>query len=372
MAQPWRSIESTKTNCRHFRGDVPCGPHKETGTHCTDQNGVDCPHFDSVSGNILIIKLGAIGDVIRTTPILWRLKVDYPEARIWWLTYFPDVLSSQVDVVLPFTTQSLATLAAVQFDLLLNFDKDREACALASTLHSSAKKGFVLRDGVAHPADADAEMKFLTGIFDDLSRDNTKSYLEEIFEISGLTFSGERYILDSFASDGYSWKLPRGKKIIGLNTGCGGRWTTRLWPDRYWIALARKLKKAGYFPLLLGGEQEHARNRRLSRESGARYFGHFPLRQFINLVDQCDLIITAVTMAMHITVGLGKKIVLFNNIFNRHEFELYTLGEIIEPEAGCTCHYAPHCTNPEFTPMGCMKTLRVQTVLEACERLLAS
>ena len=74
--------------------------------------------------------------------------------------------------------------------------------------------------------------------------------------------------------------------------------------------------------LLLGGEQEHAKNMRLASASGAKYFGHYPLNKFINLVDQCDLVITAVTMAMHITIGLGKKIVLFNNIFNRHEFEM--------------------------------------------------
>jgi hypothetical protein len=42
-------------------------------------------------------------------------------------------------------------------------------------------------------------------------------------------------------------------KEIGLNTGCGGRWTSRLWPESYWISLAKRLKKAGYQPLLLGG-----------------------------------------------------------------------------------------------------------------------
>jgi len=372
MAHPWSSIASAKTNCRHFRGDIPCVPHKESGVHCIDDEGVDCTHYEPISANILIIKLGAIGDVIRTTPILHRLKADSPAARIWWLTNFPGVLPPQVDVVLPFTAQSAAILSAVRFDLVLNFDKDREACALAATLHSRRTKGFILRDGVPHPADGDAEGKFMTGLFDDISRENTKSYLQEIFEISGLVFAGEQYVLDSCTSDGYIWKLPKGKKIVGLNTGCGGRWTTRLWPDQHWIMLARKLKKVGHVPLLLGGEQEHARNRRLSRESGARYLGHFPLRQFINLVDQCDLVVTAVTMAMHITIGLGKKIVLFNNIFNRNEFELYGLGNVIEPEAGCTCYYAPRCTNPAFAPRSCMKTIRAQTVFESCERLLAS
>ncbi len=63
------------------------------------------------------------------------------------------------------------------------------------------------------------------------------------------------------------------------------------------------------------------------------------MKTFINLVSNMDLVVTAVTMAMHITLGLEKKIVLFNNIFNKNEFELYGLGEIIEPENKCTCFF---------------------------------
>jgi heptosyltransferase-2 len=119
-------------------------------------------------------------------------------------------------------------------------------------------------------------------------------------------------------------------------------------------------------PLLLGGEQEHAKNLRIAKRSGARYFGHFPLGQFIGLVNRCDLVVTSVTMALHIAVGLRKKVVLFNNIFNAREFELYGLGEILEPEFACDCYYSPTCPN------NCMQYIRVERVATACARLLAS
>jgi heptosyltransferase-2 len=372
MSIPWSALNNIRTECRHFRGDVPCKPHKQQGVHCVDEQGTACHHYERTSSNILIIKLGAIGDVIRTTPLLHRLKVLYPEARIWWLTLSPEVVPSLVDVILPFTPQSLASLAAAEFDHLFNLDKDREACALAATLSAKTKKGFTLRAGKPAPIDDAAVHKYMTGIFDDLSRANTKSYLQEIFELCGLEFSGEHYILDNHGNEGYAWKLPRQKMIVGLNTGCGGRWVTRLWPEKNWVALARRLKKAGYVPLLLGGEQEHARNLRLARQSGALYVGHFPLPQFINLVDQCNLVVTAVTMGMHIALGLNKKIVLFNNIFNKNEFELYGQGAIIEPESGCTCYYAPRCTNPDLAPKGCMEHIRVDSVFGAVRHLLTS
>ena len=37
-------------------------------------------------------------------------------------------------------------------------------------------------------------------------------------------------------------------------------------------------------------------------------------------MDQCDVVVSQVTMAMHIAIGLGKRLILMNNIFNRNEF----------------------------------------------------
>lgn len=358
-------LSDLKFDCRHFRGDIPCKPHKLHGVHCVEADGSDCSHYDPTEERILIIKLGAIGDVIRTTPLLHTLKATKPRAEIWWLTLTPDVLpKSGIDVILPYNAQSIATLRAVEFDTLYCLDKDKEACALTVQLAARVKKGYTLRDGKCVPIDAEAEHKYLTGIFDDLSKKNTKSYQEEIFEVCGFRFAGEKYIMPP--TGGYSWKLPAKKRIVGLNTGCGGRWTSRLWSDDNWISLAKKLKKAGFVPLLLGGEQEHAKNLKLAEQSNALYLGHFPLHQFISEVDRCELVVTAVTMAMHLAIGLEKKIVLFNNIFNKHEFELYGKGVILEPDFECDCFYSPTCPN------NCMQYLRVEKVFDSCMTLLRS
>src|SRR5690606_22996270 len=107
---------------------------------------------------------------------------------------------------------------------------------------------------------------------------------------------------DNHADKGFTWPdIDRSKTIIGLNTGCGDRWTTRSWPREYFAELAKQLLALGYEVLLLGGEQEDARNREIRDLSGAKYLGFFPLPQFINLIDQCHLIVTQVTMGMHLT-----------------------------------------------------------------------
>ena len=349
-------------DCRYFRGDIPCRYHKSEGVECAD-----CPYYDPIKEKILIIKLGAAGDVIRTTPILRKLKQEYPRAHISWLTRSPELVPADwVDEIFPFDVEHALLLQAGAYDIVYNLDKDLEACALADLVSAHDKKGFVLNseNNKCMPADKDAEHKFLTGVFDSVNKANEKSYPEELFEICGFEFNGEKYILNNFAEYASEWKINEKKPLVGLNTGCGGRWISRLWPEEYWIELAKRLKADGKGVLLLGGPDEHEKNLRIAKKSGASYLGHFPLQKFINLMDQCDLVVTAVTMALHIAIGLEKKIVLFNNIFNPNEFELYGLGEILQPEMDCDCFFSPVCPND------CMKTLRVETVFEACRRLL--
>jgi len=356
------AFKDIKIDCRQFKGDIPCKPHKQDGAHCIDEYGVVCKHYDPTNKKVLIIKLGAIGDVIRTTPILRKLKTVEPDSEIWWLTLSPEVIPKIVDVILPFSVQSLAVVQAFKFDLVFNLDKDKDACAICSTIPAQTKKGFTMSNGKCIPCDALAHHKYITGLFDDISKSNNKSYQQEIFEMCGYEFTSEEYIMPEF--ENYSWKLPRKKKIVGLNTGCGGRWTSRLWPEKNWIMLARRLIKAGFVPLFLGGEQEHKKNLMLAKQSGGLYLGHFPLQQFMSEVNHCDLVVTAVTMAMHIAIGLRKKVVLFNNIFNKNEFELYGRGEIIEPEFECDCYYSPECAN------NCMQYITVERTFNTVLSLL--
>ena len=128
--------------------------------------------------------------------------------------------------------------------------------------------------------------------------------------------------------------------------------------------LARRLKEQGLGVLMLGGEDEDAKNRRISEASGASYVGHFSLSRFISLMDRCDVVVTGVTMALHMAIGLSKPVILFNNIFNRNEFHLYGRGEILEPDVECLGCYRRTCETD------CMRRISAEQVVEACRRWL--
>ncbi|MBT2557055.1 glycosyltransferase family 9 protein [Hymenobacter sp. ISL-91] len=355
-------------DCRHFRGDLPCRPNKTNGYTCAD-----CPVYAPVTSRILIIKLGAIGDVIRTTPLLRRLRQERPGCFITWLTLTPAILPQHaIEEILKFDFASALQLQAREFDIVINLDKEKEACALLNTIKAPEKFGYALRpaDGVPWPVNELASHKYLTGVFDQLSLANTKPYVQEIFELCGFDFRGEEYVFDTHDDKGYDWsRLPTDAgPRIGLNTGCGDRWTTRLWSTEKWTTLITQLQAAGYAPVLLGGEAEDARNRELHAATGAAYLGTFPLPQFINLMHQMQGIVTQVTMGMHISIALQKPTILMNNIFNPHEFDLYGRGQLVQPNRPCVCFYRGTCK----LGTSCMEDLPAEKVFEAVKASVAN
>lgn len=354
-------MKHVKETCRFYRGHIPCRLHKQSRALCDS-----CDHFEGLKERIFIIKLGAIGDVIRTTPLLRKIKETHPHAEITWLTYSPEVLPVDwVDNRLDFSLQNILWLETQRFDWLINLDKDKEAIALAEKVHATKKSGFKMNAyGKCVPIGTDAEKhKWMTGLRDDLNKSNTLNYMEEIFAICGFLFAGEEYILP----------LPKELRprrcntdiiLVGLNTGCGARWPTRLWPESHWHDLAVALKEKGYKPVFLGGPQEEEKNMRLSALTGAEYLRTPSLDAFIKTVDGCDIIVSQVTMAMHVAIALKKHLVLMNNIFNRNEFHLYGRGVILEPQTPCRgCfkqNYDDRCVSK-----CCMDMISVSQVLDA-------
>lgn len=354
-----------KFDCKYFKGTVPCAPNKEKGEVCDT-----CKSYIPISKRILIIKLGATGDVIRTTPLVVKYRSLYPECHITWLTHSPDVLPPHaIDEILKFDFTSVYGILHSKYDIAINLDKEKEACALLADVRATEKYGYTWDNHHIALATPAAEEKLMTGLFDQVSRENKKHYLEEIFGICHLQFNDEPYLLNynPVLAERFQYirELAGSKEIVGLNTGCGARWKTRLWTKENWIELSRLLQEEGYFVLFLGGEAEDALNREMATASGACYPGHFSLPDFIALSSLCDLIVTQVSMMMHIATALQKKLVLVNNIFNRHEFYMYHRGIIVTPPNGCDCYYGTTCKREKC----CMEDITPALLMDAVHKL---
>ena len=113
---------------------------------------------------ILVIKLGysetldseitripSLGDVLRTTPILWALKEKYPSSSITWLVdrqAAPLLHGNRlIDRVLIWDEFVPFQLMKEKFDVLINLEKISGVCALADMVDAWVKYGFRF-DGV--------------------------------------------------------------------------------------------------------------------------------------------------------------------------------------------------------------------------------
>lgn len=192
-----------------------------------------------------------------------------------------------------------------------------------------------------------------------------KRYLK----ICAMKFNREPYLLNYnpklAAKFFYIKKRVDGKKNIGLNTGCGKRWQICLWTGKYWLELIKKLQLQGYFLLLLGGTDKDEINKKTTQQTGAFYPGGFSLQEFIALTCVCDTVLTAVSMIIHIAIGLKKPLVLFNNIFNRHELYLYDNDLIFEPTSGSDDFYGNTCSRVRH----CMKDIAPEVVYRAIHQV---
>lgn len=126
-----------KFDCRYFKGDKPC----RFGRAC-----FQCNHYMPSAMRILIIKLAAIGDVLRTTAILTGLKREYPESHITWLvneeSRFLLEGNPKVDRTLSYGLDSSLCLLVEGFDLVLSLDKAPAGASLAVLVKAGKKKGF--------------------------------------------------------------------------------------------------------------------------------------------------------------------------------------------------------------------------------------
>jgi ADP-heptose:LPS heptosyltransferase len=353
-------IKNLRFDCMHYVGDRPCRPHVESGYRCT------CIHFQEVKRRGVIIKLGAAGDVLRSTPLLRALDPFATGTKVLWITHSPELVAAEACEAVRPTAATLARIAAGKWDFCWNLDKDVEACAIAAATKANEYRGYTLRDGVPRPVDEAAWHKFATGIDDPYSRANKKNYVEEIFDIVGLPYRKEEYWLRSPALSAQaraSELLPKAG-AIGLNIGAGKRWPSRIWPAEYWIELIKLLKARGFAPVLLGGPEEVEMSARLVNETGCVASGVQSLEVFYAMIAQCQCVVTAVTMAMHLAIGARTPLVLLNNIFNPYEFELYGRGEIIGPPVPCDCYYSGVCR----TGRKCINEILPPSVFEAVLR----
>ncbi|MGB7217917.1 MAG: glycosyltransferase family 9 protein [Vicinamibacterales bacterium] len=354
-------------DCRFFLGDRPCVWHKQTGVLCT------CDRYDKIEERLLIVKLDAMGDVLRSTALLPPLAEVHPHAAITWITRKESVPLLQrnpyVTEVLELGPEALVHLQTRTFDRVINLDASKTSAALATAARSDRKDGFVLDErGYVQPTNEAARGWLEAGVFDDIKRQGRSTYQDRMADILGLGGRSHRYVFELSEAERARAKahlesigLDVRRPVIGLNTGAGGRWPLKQWREDGYVELVTRLgRRQGVQFLLLGGPAEQDRNDRLKKMSPVPLLDpgcDNTVRHFAGLLSRSDVVVTGDTLAMHLSLALGRRTVVLFGPTSAAEIELYGLGEKVVPDMTClscyktSCDFVPNCMDLISTDM---------------------
>ena len=331
---------------------------------------------------VLIIKLGATGDVLRTTDLLGSIRELYPACHITWICgtgsyelirYIPEIARP-----LAMTVDSLAILDAEEFDISINLDLAPEAAALHSRVKAREKKGFGASSrGAVFPYNTAAEEWFEMSLWDDLKKANTRTYQSHMRTVIGAEDKNHSIItplLPDYQHKALSFALEHQLKteqpVIGLNPGAGGRWQHKKWTvDGYAELASRLVNELDTRILFLYGPVDIALAKEIMSQVSVPFTDgglHPSLLEFFAYMDICDIVVTGDTFALHAALGLKKRVVCLVGPTSAAELELYDQGVILQGPVDCLGCYLTECQkNPT-----CMQSLHTETVFKAIQREL--
>ena len=191
--------------------------------------------------NTLIVKVGATGDVVRTTPLLSRLK-----GQVTWLTASKNtVLLEGLNCDLRcFSWEERAKVSNNHYDLIINLEDTLDVAEFLKTVPCGETFGaYVDSDGSLRYTENSQRWFDLSLISahgrlraDKLKFQNRHTYQELVFDGLGFRFAGETYLLPEPIQTGLSGD-------VAMAADAGPIWPMKKWA--YYDELKQRLDNHG-------------------------------------------------------------------------------------------------------------------------------
>jgi heptosyltransferase-2 len=191
--------------------------------------------------NVLIVKLGATGDVVRTTPLLHRLS-----GSVTWITAAKNgvLLDGLSDNLRHFSWEARARALDISYDLAISLEDTLEAALFLKSVrpaeifgaYADSSKRLRYTDNSKCWFDLSLISSHGRQEADRLKLLNRQTYQELIFRGLGFDFAGETYLLPEPIETGLS-----GDVAIAVDAG-------PIWPMKRWAyygQLIRRLEDKG-------------------------------------------------------------------------------------------------------------------------------
>ena len=351
--------------------------------------------------NILIYRIGHLGDTIVALPAFWEIRTRFPDSKITLLTNSDAKNKNYLTAKNILPAQGL-------FDNYLSYDNSAENYSKAVTytkLFLQIKKNkfdclFYLstRNRTAYQIERDLKFFRFAGI--------TQIYGAEYLKKNQLDFKQTRplpavepeykFLLDCLPF-GKTENFSKIKHEIGLtiaekkqaetwlkkNCGAdyaekklvavapGSKWSSKIWSEKkYAQVLINLVEKFDIFPVIFGGKEDFETGQRLLSQLpiGANSAGSLNIRESFAALEKCVFYLGNDTGTMHMSAAVGIPCVA---VFAATDYKSrwYPFGEnnkIFRYTVECEGCHTPNC----FNNHKCLELITTKEVYEACCEIL--
>ncbi|MBI3784813.1 MAG: glycosyltransferase family 9 protein [Deltaproteobacteria bacterium] len=328
---------------------------------------------------ILIVLLGAIGDVTRALPLLQRLRRGYPDARISWAVEpaSAGLLHNHpsLDQVLVFDRRRgaraflpfLRSIRAIKPDLTLDLQRHLKSGVISRASGAPLRLGFDRRNG--------REGNWLFNTDTIAPQDHFTSKLQQFMRFGdwlGLPdgeVSFELVLSDEEQQhvEGLLHDVPRPFVAAFVGSSC----EARLWFPERTAAVADELARQGVHTVLVGGPADVAYANDTANAAHValtNLAGRTELRDLVGVFQRSAAAFGPDSGPMHIAAAVGKPVVsLWGATSALRSAPWGSEAGVIEGSAECMPCYRKVC------PIGriCMQHIDVATVVERLRRTLS-
>jgi lipopolysaccharide heptosyltransferase I len=312
----------------------------------------------------LIIRLSSRGDIIHTLPAFAALRRRFPDAHISW------VVSPAGRPILELVP-GLDEIIEVGEDEWTGRLRDRERVAL--DFQDLFKSGLMARRSRARRRLGFGRRNlreplarfFYTERLSEISEDghvvlkNLK--LLQLLEIEETRFEFPLAVPNGFREDVRRKVAGLGRrpdrKLVVLNVGAA--WPTKRWFPERWAAVAGRLDRKKYFPVLLwGNEDEHRLAEDVGRASGTALVPFLGIPEVLALLQESALLVSGDTFALQAACALGIPVVAIFGPTSPGRNGPFAAGDkIAYHEIACSRCYKRTCDS-----LACLKAVTAEEV----------
>ena len=317
--------------------------------------------------HVLIVKRGALGDVVRTSYFARALKARWGAAlRLSWITAPASVELLRLNPSIDDLWTSFESAEAHHFDRIYSLDDEMDALEGVARLNARAVTGAFVREGQPGYSDDSAEWfdmglrsRFGKQRADELKRQNRRSHAQIFSNLFGVERVSPEFHVDPACRAWAEARLPAGGCRVGINPYSGGRWPSKeLRPAELQSLIRRILEDRVQFAadtlvVLFGAAQDYTRNLALvtaiSHPRVIALCTDESVQHLAAAVGRMTYLISSDSLALHLGIAQNVPFTAFFSPTSAAEIDDWGIGTKVVSTAADYCSYRKDADNSTIT-----------------------